>query len=94
MLGSLLWCHSAGVEEESTEIIGSRGRIAWSSVRDGSVQITRDGLTEELQIPDPPHVHQPLAQTIVGEWFGRGCCPSRGESALRTARVMAGLLRS
>lgn len=92
VLGSLLWCQSAGVEEECTEIIGSRGRIAWSSVRGGSVQITRDGRSDELQIPDPPHVHQPLVQTIVGEWFGRGCCPSRGESALQTARVMERLL--
>jgi len=47
-----------------------------------------------VPIPDPPHVHQPLIQSIVDELNGDGTCPSTGESALRTARVMEAIVAS
>jgi 1,5-anhydro-D-fructose reductase (1,5-anhydro-D-mannitol-forming) len=37
-------------------------------------------------------VHQPLIQTIVDEFNGLGHCPSTGESAARTARVVDRIL--
>lgn len=92
VIGSALWCHAAGIDEESTEIIGSRGRIRWSVNRGTPIELSVDGQTQQLPIPDPPHVHQPLVQAIVHEWNGLGRCPSTGESALRTARAMAQLL--
>jgi hypothetical protein len=33
-------------------------------------------------------VQQPLVQSIVDELLGRGVCPSTGETAARTSRVM------
>jgi hypothetical protein len=41
-----------------------------------------------LDRPNPPHVQQPLIQTVVDDLLGRGTCPSTGESARRTSRVM------
>lgn len=43
---------------------------------------------EVYDIPNPPHVAQPLIQTIVDELLGRGTCPSTGESGRRTQAVM------
>ena len=43
-------------------------------------------------IGDPPHVHQPLIETIVAELNGQGQCPSTGASAARTAWVMDEIL--
>ena len=43
-------------------------------------------------IPHPPHVQQPLIQTVVDHLNGVGHCPSTGESAARTARVMDRIL--
>jgi hypothetical protein len=37
-------------------------------------------------------VQQPLIQTVVDELLGRGHCPSTGESALRTTRVIDQIL--
>lgn len=37
---------------------------------------------------NPPHVHQPLVQTIVDELEGTGRCESTGESGARTSWVM------
>ena len=44
--------------------------------------------TKTLPFRNPPHVHQPLIQTIVDELRGRGRCQSTGESAARTSWVM------
>jgi hypothetical protein len=48
----------------------------------------------EFPIPNPPHVQQPLIQTVVDDLLGRlsgsdvGRCPSTGISAARTNWVM------
>lgn len=44
--------------------------------------------TELFDIPNPPHVAQPLIQTVVDDLLGRGTCPSTGESGRRTSAVM------
>jgi hypothetical protein len=41
-----------------------------------------------FDLPYPPHVAQPLIQSVVDDLLGRGECPSTGESARRTSRVM------
>jgi len=45
-------------------------------------------------IPHPPHVQQPLIQTVVDHLNGLGQCPSTGDSAARTTRVMDQILAS
>jgi hypothetical protein len=47
---------------------------------------------QEFHLPNPPHVAQPLIQTVVDDLLGRGVCPSTGETARRTSRVMDAVL--
>jgi hypothetical protein len=47
----------------------------------------------EFRIANPPHVQQPLIQTVVDELLGVGRCPSAGDSAARTSWVMDEMLR-
>ena len=46
----------------------------------------------EFDFLTPPHIQQPLIQSVVDELIGTGQCPSSGESAIRTTRVMEQLL--
>jgi 1,5-anhydro-D-fructose reductase (1,5-anhydro-D-mannitol-forming) len=92
VLGTGTWCYSADEDYEISEIIGSSGRILFSIKRPEPIRLVRDGVIEEIAIADPPHVHQPLVETIVGEMNGYDLCPSTGATALRTARVMDGIL--
>jgi 1,5-anhydro-D-fructose reductase (1,5-anhydro-D-mannitol-forming) len=46
------------------------------------------GATETIDLPDPPHIQQPLIQTVVNALLDRGTCPSTGHSAARTSAVM------
>jgi hypothetical protein len=56
------------------------------------IRLIRGDKAEEFPIGDPPHVHQPLIETIVAELNGQGSCPSTGTSAARTAWVMDEIL--
>lgn len=92
--GAGLWCFTADRNEDRVEIVGSAGRLVFSTFDDVPVVLERDGRAESFTVPHPAHVQQPLIQTIVDELQGRGTCPSTGESGARTTRVMDGLLRS
>ena len=91
--GSGTWCYATDFDEEYNEIVGARGRIRFSTTAPVPIHLARGDSVEEIAVEDPPHVHQPLIQTIVDELNGRGACPSTGDSAARTAQVMDEILR-
>ena len=82
------WCFASDVDEDHVELVGSRGRIRFSVFTPVPIRVSRGAAHEEMVVADPPHVHQPMIQSIVDELNGRGRCPSTGDSAARTARVM------
>ncbi|MEZ4770483.1 MAG: Gfo/Idh/MocA family oxidoreductase [Caldilineales bacterium] len=92
--GAGVWCFTAYGEQDRVEIGGSRGRINFSTfgANDPVRLITADGETN-FHIEHPPHVQQPLIQSVVDELLGIGVCPSTGESGARTARVVDAMLR-
>ncbi len=91
--GCGFWCYVAGEDHEMNEIIGERGRVLFSTSQPVPIRLVRGDAVEEFPVADPPHVHQPLIQTIVSELNGRGKCPSTGTSAARTAWVMDEILK-
>ena len=91
--GSGMWCYAAGEDYEMNEIVGERGRLLFSTSQAVPIRLYRGDSAEDLPIGDPPHVHQPLIQTIVSELNGQGRCPSTGISAARTAWVMDKILK-
>jgi predicted dehydrogenase len=92
VFGSGAWCYTADVDEEYNEIVGSRGRIRFSTSQPVPIRVFHGDTVEEVPVPDPDHVHQPMIQTIVDELNGKDNCPSTGESAARTAQVMDTIL--
>ncbi|AEI41117.1 Gfo/Idh/MocA family protein [Paenibacillus mucilaginosus] len=91
--GTGTWCFAADRNLEYNEITGTRGRIEFSTFTEAPVRLLRDGSVEELLIPNPAHVQQPLIQHIVDELLGRGSSPSTAATAIRTSRVMDALVR-
>lgn len=87
-LGTGTWGFACGVREDRMEIIGSEGKISLS-VFGTEPPVVQAGDSETLlEAETPEHVQQPLIQTIVDELNGNGRCPSTGESAARTNRVL------
>jgi 1,5-anhydro-D-fructose reductase (1,5-anhydro-D-mannitol-forming) len=95
--GSGAWCFATDCDDEYNEIVGAEGRIRFSTFpplappagrAPAPIRLMRGDAVEEFPVADPPYTHQPLIQSIVDEINGTGRCPSNGETAARTARVI------
>ncbi|KPL58235.1 Gfo/Idh/MocA family protein [Rossellomorea vietnamensis] len=83
------WCFTAFEDVDMNEIIGSEGKISFSTFGDDPVILTTHEGQQQWSFERPEHVHQPLVTTIVKELTeGGNWCPSTGESGARTNRVM------
>ncbi len=87
-LGTASWNFASDTSEDLIEVFGTHGRIAMSTFGVEPVRLTTSEGEEAFDLPNPPHVQQPLIQTVVDDLLGRGQCPSTGETAARTAKVM------
>ena len=93
VLGTAMWNFASAVGEDIIEITGSDGRVTISTFETEPIRLRTASGEQTFDIPNPPHVHQPLIQTIVDELQGKGTCPSTGESGARTAWVMDAALK-
>lgn len=86
--GTGVWNFNAAASSDSIVFTGSSGEIATAVRADEDVIVTRGtGQPNLYRFRNPPHVHQPLIQTIVDELRGKGKCESTGESGARSAWV-------
>ena len=87
-----LWSFCANENLDSTEIIGSRGKITYSTFLELPIILEVDGTVKRFEIPHPEHVQQPLIQNIVDELLGLGKSPSTGRTGAMTSWVMDRML--
>jgi predicted dehydrogenase len=86
--GTGVWNFHADAKTDVMILTGSDGTLTTPVFADGDVVVSRAGAIDVLSLRNPPHVHQPLIQTIVDELRGQGRCPSTGESGARTSLIM------
>ncbi|WP_175989861.1 Gfo/Idh/MocA family protein [Bacillus sp. Marseille-Q1617] len=83
------WCFTAFENVDRNEIVGSKGKISFSTFGNDPVILTTCEGQQQWSFERPEHVQQPLVTTIVKELTEVGSwCPSTGESGARTNRVM------
>lgn len=86
--GTGTWDFAADAYEDEVQIIGERGRLVFATFGDGPIAVEDDAGEHAYRIANPLHIQLPLIETVVGELQGRGRCPSTGETAMRTSRVI------
>lgn len=87
-----VWNYDSYQHRDQVEIVGNAGSLRFSCFGEEPLQLrTADG-AEQIAAPYPATVQQPLIQAVVDALTGHGRSPSDGHSALRTARVIDGLL--
>jgi 1,5-anhydro-D-fructose reductase (1,5-anhydro-D-mannitol-forming) len=94
VVGTGVWNFNSARNEDGIIVTGSEGQLRTPVFTDGSIVLQREGQEEVLPFRNPPHVHQPLIQTVVDQLLGCGTCESTGESGGRTSWVMDQCLRS
>jgi len=90
--GTASWNYSGAFDEDLLVIDGTKGSIRLSVFGNDPVLLAAREESREFDLPNPPHVQQPLIQTVVDDLLGRGSCPSTGRSAARTSAVLDTLL--
>jgi len=86
--GSAVWSFASQAREDTLEFIGSAGRLSFTFFSAEPLLLETARGIELLDIPNPPHVAQPLIQTVVDDLLGRGTCPSTAATARRTSVAM------
>jgi predicted dehydrogenase len=92
VLGSGVWCFTAGYDLDRVELVGTRGKISFATFDNMPVQLVTDAGEQVFTIDHPAHIQQPLIQSIVDELNGEGACPSTGLTAARTSWVIDQIL--
>ena len=77
--------------EDAFTITGTEG-LVFSLLGDEPLRLENSGGVQMLSRPNPPHVQQPLIQSVVDDLLGRGECPSTGETARRASQIMDAVL--
>jgi len=88
------WNFAAFNSRDEIELTGTAGKLTFSCFGAEPLRLETAAGIEQIPAEPPPHVHQPLVQTIVDQLHGAGKCPSTPVSALRTMRVMDTVLDS
>jgi 1,5-anhydro-D-fructose reductase (1,5-anhydro-D-mannitol-forming) len=89
LIGTGQWQFGSFRHHDSVEIVGERGRLSSATFGDGPVTLETSAGAETFSLINPPHIQQPLIETVVAELRGeRGACPADAESGARTAWVM------
>ncbi|MBV7507964.1 Gfo/Idh/MocA family oxidoreductase [Bacillus sp. sid0103] len=89
------WCFTAFEDVDVNEIVGSRGKITFSTFGNEPIMLTTASGTEQWSFERPQHVHQPLVETIVADLTtGSFQCPSTGVTGARTNWVMGEMVKN
>lgn len=102
-IATMSWSFAAPEEEDLIVIRGTSGVLKLSTFGDEPILLTsvigEDNVrkVQEFHIEKPKHAHQPLVQLIVDELRcvnGNKKSPSKGDNALRCAKVLDAILQS
>lgn len=88
--GHLRFCCTAAEKADRMKVTGTDGTMEFSvhGKQDILLYDRRGRQRQQLLIPDPVTVEQPMVQTVVEDLLGTGRCLSRAEDALSTYRVI------
>ena len=88
LAGTGVWNFNADRSADGIVVSGTDGELHMPVFANAPLILRAGGRDKVLPFLNPPHVHQPLVQTIVDELLGRGRCESTGRSGARASSVM------
>ncbi len=91
ILGVGSWCFTSARanEKELTTIIGSKGKIEFSTFGDSPIIVDSEIHGKaEYNFQSPQHIEEPMIRTVVGDLLGNAICPCDGKIGARTNLVM------
>lgn len=92
--GSGSWCFVGhdSAKEDRIEIIGDKGSLLFSVFNYQPIRLINSKGKQEITVPNPKYVQQPLIQNIVETLLGTATCKCTVESAMSVNWVMDHIL--
>jgi len=89
VVGSGLWCFNAldALSEDSIEIIGTRGKVSFSTFDYSPIVLQREEGVEEFAIKPPLHAQEPYIKSIVSELLNKDTSCADTKMAFRTTQI-------
>lgn len=90
VIGNGTWCFNSGKvnDRDTIEIIGSKGRIEFSTFDFIPVKLITESGIETFGFPKPEHVQMPLIDQIVNDLRGNNQSVSTGITAAETNKIL------
>jgi predicted dehydrogenase len=79
-------------QKDLVEVTGEQGKLKFSIFSFKPITLMEEGRSESIPVTLPEHIQMPLIETILYELNGKGTCPSTGQTAELTSRVMDEIL--
>ena len=86
--GAILCNYASGISDDCMRIAGTEGELTFSMFSPDPLRLVTAKGVQLMDCPYPPHAQQPIIQSIIDDLRGVGVCPSTGESARRTSRIL------
>jgi predicted dehydrogenase len=90
VVGSGSWCFNSGEinDRDTIEIIGTKGRIEFSTFGFIPVKLVTLAAEKSFDFPKPNHVQQNLIEQVVNDILDDDTSVSTGESGARTNKIL------
>ncbi|WP_282607708.1 Gfo/Idh/MocA family protein [Pelagibius sp. Alg239-R121] len=88
VVASGLCTYSVSEQAESVTVLGDKGSVSMGFFRPSKITLTTAEGVQELDLPDPPHVHQPFVEKMVAHLLDDAANPCSPEVGLRTMGVL------
>ncbi len=88
------WCFTAYDDEDMNEIIGTKGKIRFSTYQNEPIELITSEDKLMFDIKNPVHVQESMIQMVTDELIGKGKSPSTGITGAHTNWVMDQILES
>lgn len=85
-----LWCFNVSASEakDQFEIVGTKGKIAFSVFGKQYINIMQDGLETIIPFEPPVHVQQPMIEAVVNYFLEKGPNPCSAEDGATVMELM------
>jgi predicted dehydrogenase len=92
VIASFACAYSADRFEDQVTLIGDKGRAEMRFLGPSPITLETAAGREQIEIADPPHVHQPFVQQVVDHLNGGPLPPGQPDAGVRVNRALAQIL--
>lgn len=83
-----LCSYASDRSEDRVTVTGTDGAVSMGFFGPSAIYLARDGDVAEIDLPDPPHVHQPFVEQVVACLLDGAPNPCGGPTAQRAVATM------